>query len=148
MFPFDDVIIRMHCNGQVRVSYSERPTHGGLIPSVLTHLPLDKMAAILADDNFKCIFLSLDNFNRCSLMNIVYQNTFFYFIQTMHAMPRCTHVEEVGLLKLTWRIGWMLRTWERFHLYHVTLSIVARPRDEPTAASLQVNCCFQNWTHL
>ena len=24
----------------------------------LTHLPLDKMAAILADDNFKCIFLN------------------------------------------------------------------------------------------
>ena len=24
----------------------------------LTHLSLDKMAAILADDNFKCIFLS------------------------------------------------------------------------------------------
>ena len=25
---------------------------------VLTYLPLDKMAAILEDDNFKCIFLS------------------------------------------------------------------------------------------
>ena len=25
---------------------------------LLTHLPLDKMAAILADDNFKCIFLN------------------------------------------------------------------------------------------
>ena len=25
---------------------------------MLTHLPLDKMAAILADDNFKCIFLN------------------------------------------------------------------------------------------
>ena len=25
---------------------------------VLTHLPLDKMAAILAADNFKCIFLN------------------------------------------------------------------------------------------
>ena len=24
----------------------------------LTHLPLDKMAAIMADDNFKCIFLN------------------------------------------------------------------------------------------
>ena len=24
----------------------------------LTHLPLDKMAAILADDNFRCIFLN------------------------------------------------------------------------------------------
>ena len=24
----------------------------------LTHLPLDKMAAILTDDNFKCIFLN------------------------------------------------------------------------------------------
>ena len=24
----------------------------------LTHLPLNKMAAILADDNFKCIFLN------------------------------------------------------------------------------------------
>ena len=24
----------------------------------LTHLPLDKMACILADDNFKCIFLN------------------------------------------------------------------------------------------
>ena len=26
--------------------------------NVLTHLPLDKMAAILGDDNFKCIFLN------------------------------------------------------------------------------------------
>ena len=26
--------------------------------AVLTHLPLDKMAAILADDIFKCIFLN------------------------------------------------------------------------------------------
>ena len=26
--------------------------------SYLSHLPLDKMAAILADDNFKCIFLN------------------------------------------------------------------------------------------
>ena len=25
---------------------------------MLTHLPLDNMAAILADDNFKCIFLN------------------------------------------------------------------------------------------
>ena len=25
---------------------------------MLTHLPLDKMAAILSDDNFKCIFLN------------------------------------------------------------------------------------------
>ena len=25
---------------------------------ILTHLPLDKMAAILADDIFKCIFLN------------------------------------------------------------------------------------------
>ena len=25
---------------------------------MLTHLPLNKMAAILADDNFKCIFLN------------------------------------------------------------------------------------------
>ena len=29
-----------------------------LIPVKLTHLPLDKMAAILADSNFKCIFLN------------------------------------------------------------------------------------------
>ena len=29
--------------------------------NILTHLPLDKMAAILADDNFKCIFL-YDNY--------------------------------------------------------------------------------------
>ena len=27
-------------------------------PRILTHLPLDKMAAILANDNFKCIFLN------------------------------------------------------------------------------------------
>ena len=26
--------------------------------AVLTHLPLDNMAAILADDNFKCIFVN------------------------------------------------------------------------------------------
>ena len=26
--------------------------------SILTHLPLDEMAAILADDIFKCIFLN------------------------------------------------------------------------------------------
>ena len=29
-----------------------------LCPNYLTHLPLDKMAAILADDNLKCIFLN------------------------------------------------------------------------------------------
>ena len=29
-----------------------------LVSSHLTHLPLDKMAAILADDNFKCIFFN------------------------------------------------------------------------------------------
>ena len=28
---------------------------------LLTHLPLDKMAAIVADDNFKCIFLNENN---------------------------------------------------------------------------------------
>ena len=27
-------------------------------PPMLTHLPLNKMAAILADDNFKCIFVN------------------------------------------------------------------------------------------
>ena len=27
-------------------------------PNELTHLPLDKMATIVADDNFKCIFLN------------------------------------------------------------------------------------------
>ena len=27
----------------------------------LTHPPLDKMAAILADDNFKCIFLNVND---------------------------------------------------------------------------------------
>ena len=27
-------------------------------PMALTHLPLDKMAAILADDNFKCIYMN------------------------------------------------------------------------------------------
>ena len=30
-------------------------------PNTLTHLPLDKMAAILADDIFKCIFLNEKN---------------------------------------------------------------------------------------
>ena len=32
----------------------------GEIPldSSLTHIPLDKMATVLADDNFKCIFLN------------------------------------------------------------------------------------------
>ena len=30
----------------------------GVSYSPLTHLPLDKMAAILADDIFKCIFLN------------------------------------------------------------------------------------------
>ena len=29
--------------------------------SSLTHLPLDKMAAILADDIFKCIFLNAND---------------------------------------------------------------------------------------
>ena len=28
----------------------------GSLPNCLTHLPLDNMAAILADDNWKCIF--------------------------------------------------------------------------------------------
>ena len=28
---------------------------------MLTHLPLDKMAAVLADDIFKCIFLNENN---------------------------------------------------------------------------------------
>ena len=27
----------------------------------LTHLPLDKMATIVADDNFECIFLNANN---------------------------------------------------------------------------------------
>ena len=31
---------------------------GDLLITFLTHLPLDKMAAILADDRFKCIFLN------------------------------------------------------------------------------------------
>ena len=40
--------------------HSNRKTrHEDRIPwGALTHLSLDKMAAILADDNFKCIFLN------------------------------------------------------------------------------------------
>ena len=34
------------------------PSHPRLPPSVLTHLSLDKMAAILADNNFKCFFFN------------------------------------------------------------------------------------------
>ena len=32
--------------------------HKTIIRFLLTHLPLDKMATILADDIFKCIFLN------------------------------------------------------------------------------------------
>ena len=35
--------------------------------TILTHIPLNKMAAILADDIFKCIF---SNENFCILINI------------------------------------------------------------------------------
>ena len=36
----------------------KREKSSGNIVGVLTHLPLDKMAAVLADDIFKCIFLN------------------------------------------------------------------------------------------
>ena len=35
-----------------------RRTYASLGFSELTHLPLDKMAAVLADDIFKCIFVN------------------------------------------------------------------------------------------
>ena len=39
-------------------------THWGLETHMqwLTHLPLDKMAAILAEENFKCSFLNENEF--------------------------------------------------------------------------------------
>ena len=39
----------------MELHFSETTTHQ-ISPSPLTHLPLDKMAAIMADDIFKCIF--------------------------------------------------------------------------------------------
>ena len=36
----------------------KRPLYIDTAFNYLTHLPLDKMAAILADDIFKCIFLN------------------------------------------------------------------------------------------
>ena len=38
--------------------YSEVIQQGFLLVTGLTHLPLDKMAAILADNIFNCIFLN------------------------------------------------------------------------------------------
>ena len=48
--------ITIHCYGCIVLLYMNK------FPAIcycsLTHLPLDKMAAILADDNFKGIFLN------------------------------------------------------------------------------------------
>ena len=40
--------------------YNKRPT-GLNCKRLLTHLPQDKMAAVVANDNFKCIFLNKNN---------------------------------------------------------------------------------------